>query len=81
MHVEDRKTAHNILTGILNVKISYRRTVHRWEHNSHMYGFDSTVLCINISNNMHHTLKILKFSHSQYVFRIIKCMVHIIGHI
>jgi len=32
------------------------RTVHRWEDSSHMYGFDSTVICLNISNNMHHTL-------------------------
>jgi len=56
VHIEDRKIAHNILTGILNVKMSYRRTVHRWQDNSHMYGFDSTVICLNISNNMHHTL-------------------------
>jgi hypothetical protein len=40
VHMEDRKIAHNILTGILNVKMSYRRTVARWEDNSHMYGFD-----------------------------------------
>lgn len=56
VHIEDRKIGHNILTGILNIKMSYRRTVHRWKDNIHMYGFVSTVNCLNTSNNMHHTI-------------------------
>jgi hypothetical protein len=42
VHVQDTKNAHYILAGILNVKRSCRRTVHRWEDNIHIYGFDST---------------------------------------
>jgi len=60
--------------------MSYRRTVHKWDDNSHMYGFDSTVICLNISSNMHQTLSNSKVL-TQYIFWIIKCMVHTAGNI
>jgi hypothetical protein len=42
VYIEDTKNAHNILTGILNVKRSCRKIFRTWEDNIHMYGFDST---------------------------------------
>jgi hypothetical protein len=44
VNIQDRKGANNILTGIINVKMSYRRTEHKCEDNIHMCGLDSTVI-------------------------------------